>query len=179
MCGFPHHKLGHTHFKNRSQDYSQTTGKQSWSISRNWLVRIQERAGTRDNIVAVRTLAERSVENNKKLYVCYVDYEKAFDRVNWTKIMKILRNIGVDWKDWRLIKNLYALQSAFVVGNLKSDAWVIGRGVRQGCTLSPLLFNLCDEVIMREATMDEDNGVKVGGCLDYSEIGRASCRERV
>jgi len=82
--------------------------------------------------------------------------------------MKILRNIGVDWKDWRLIKNLYALQSAFVVGNLKSDAWVIGRGVRQGCTLSPLLFNLCDEVIMREATMDEDNGVKVGGCLDYS-----------
>jgi len=48
---------------------------------------------------------------------------------------------------------------------LKSDAGVIGRGVRQGCTLSPLLFNLYDEAMMREATTDEDNGVQVGGWL--------------
>jgi len=81
-------------------------------------------------------------------------------------MMEILRNIGVDWKDRRLIKNLYSQQSAFVrVGDLKSDVCVIGRGARQGCTLSPLLFNQYDEAMMREATMHEDNGVIVWGCL--------------
>jgi len=54
------------------------------------------------------------VEHNKKLHVSYVDYEKAVDRVNWTKMMEKLQNIGVEWKDRRQIKNLYSQQSAFV-----------------------------------------------------------------
>jgi len=65
-----------------------------------------------------------------------------------------------------LYLDLYSPQSAFLrVGDLKSDACVIGRGVREGCTLSPLPFNLYNEAMMREATRDEDNGVKVAGCL--------------
>ena len=121
--------------------------------------------GTRDAIAALRVLAERSIEHNKKLYVCYVDYEKAFDRVNWVKMMEILRDIGVDWRDRRLIKNLYMQQTASVrVGDVLTEACVIGRGVRQGCTLSPLLFNLYDEAMKREA-MDMEKGVKVGGYL--------------
>jgi len=76
-------------------------------------------------------------------------------------MMEILRNIGVEWKDRSLIKNLHSQKSGFVrVGDFKSDACVIGRGVRHGCTLSPLLFGLYDEAMMREATVDEDNGVK-------------------
>ena len=72
----------------------------------------------------------------------------------------------MDWKDRRLIKNLYTQQSAYVrVGDWKSEACMIGRGVRQGCTLSPLLFNFYDEAMMREATADVDIGVKVGGYL--------------
>ena len=79
-------------------------------------------------------------------------------------MMEILQNIGVDWKDRRLIKNLYTQQSAYVrVGDWKSETCVMGRDVRQECTLSPSLFNLYDEAMMREAVTDADIGVKVGG----------------
>ena len=97
--------------------------------------------GTRDAIAAMRVLCDRSLEHNNKVIVCYVDYEKAFDRVNWEKLMKVLKSIGVDCRDRRLIWNLYQGQSASVqVGNSLSAACQIGRGVRQGCSLSPLLF---------------------------------------
>jgi len=55
----------------------------------------------------VRVLQERSLEHNNKVYVCFVDYEKALDRVNWQKqVMEILQNIGIDWRDRKLIWNL-------------------------------------------------------------------------
>jgi len=54
---------------------------------------------TRYAIVALRVLYERNLEYNNKVYVCYDDYDKAFDRVDWTKLMTILQNIGVDWRD--------------------------------------------------------------------------------
>jgi len=57
-------------------------------------------------------LYERNLEYNNKVYVCYADYEKAFDRVDWTKLMTILQNIGVDWTDRKLIWNLYNKQVA-------------------------------------------------------------------
>jgi len=59
--------------------------------------------GTRDAIGAMRVLCGRSLEHNNKVFVCYVDYEKAFDRVNWEKLMTVLKSIGVDWRDRRLI----------------------------------------------------------------------------
>ena len=81
-------------------------------------------------------------------------------------MMETLQNSGVDWKDGRLMKNLYTQQSAYVrVGDWKLEACVIGRRVRQGCTLSPVLFNLHDEAMMREAVTDVDIGVKVGGYM--------------
>jgi len=70
--------------------------------------------GTRDAIVALYALYERNLEYNNKVYVCYVDYEKAFDHVDWTKLMMILQNIGVDWRDRKLIWNLYNKQVAYV-----------------------------------------------------------------
>jgi len=59
--------------------------------------------GTRDAIATLRTLGERSLEVGHDVYVCFVDYEKAFDRVDWVKLMRALRRIGIDYRDRRLI----------------------------------------------------------------------------
>src|SRR6476661_8624329 len=62
--------------------------------------------GTRDAIGVMRMLCERSVAFENNVYICFVDFEKAFDRVNWEKMMKILQSIGVDWRDLRMISEL-------------------------------------------------------------------------
>ena len=82
-------------------------------------------------------LTERSLQHAQNVYVCFVDYEKAFDRVglDWKKLMNALRRLEEDWKDRRLIRNLYMGQK--VEGEC-SEPGVIGRGVRQGYPLSPI-----------------------------------------
>jgi hypothetical protein len=120
--------------------------------------------GTRDAIGVMRMLCERSIEHGNDVYICFVDFEKAFDPVNWVKMMEILKSIQVDWKDRRLIWELYVQQEAVVrVMDGESQAGIIGRGVRQGCPLSPLLFSIYAEMMMKEAVEDIEEGVKVGG----------------
>ena len=103
------------------------------------------------------------------MFVCFVDYEKAFDRVNWSKMMEILQQVGVDWRDRNLIRNLYLNQSAMVrIDGENSGPGNIGRSVRQGCPLSPLLFNIYAETLIRDAFMEEDDGITVGGNLIQS-----------
>jgi len=63
--------------------------------------------GTRDAIATLRVLGERSLQRGKDLCICSVDYEKAFDRVDWRKTMWMLKDIGVDWRDRNLIAKLY------------------------------------------------------------------------
>jgi hypothetical protein len=122
--------------------------------------------GTREAIAVVRTMAERSIEHDQDVYVCFVDYEKAFDRVDWTKLMEILKCLGVDWKERRLITSLYMGQTATVrTAHGLAGPCIIGRGVRQGCLLSPLLFNIYAEAMMKEAMEELDEGVKIGGHL--------------
>jgi endonuclease/exonuclease/phosphatase family metal-dependent hydrolase len=122
--------------------------------------------GTRDAIGVMRMLCERSLEFGNDVYICFVDFEKAFDRVNWVKMMDILKKIGVDWRDRRLISSLYMDQTATVrVGDECTDSCTIGRGVRQGCCLSPLLFSLYAEMMMIEAMENIEEGVRVGGQL--------------
>src|SRR5580698_10282718 len=122
--------------------------------------------GTREAIGVVRMPCERSIEHNNDVYICFVDFEKAFDRVNWVKMMDALKSIGVDWRDRRLIRELYIGQEAVIrVANGESMPATIGRGVRQGCPLSPLLFSIYAEKMMIEAIEDIDEGVNVGGNL--------------
>src|SRR6478609_9678589 len=59
--------------------------------------------GTRDEIGVMRMICERSLEFRNNVYICFVDFVKAFDRVNWEKMMKVLQSIGVDWRDRRMI----------------------------------------------------------------------------
>src|SRR6218665_687574 len=131
------------------------------------MVSERERA-TRDAIGALRLLMERSLQHGQNIYVCFVDYEKAFDRVDWKKLMNALRRIGVDWKDRRLIGNLHMGQKVRIrIEGECSEPGVIGRGVRQGCPLSPILrlFNIYIEEMMREAMEEMTEVIKVGGQL--------------
>ena len=98
--------------------------------------------------------------------LAFVDYEKAFDTVQHHKLMHILRQLDMDQKDILCIEDLYWNQTAVVrVDNDTTQAHKILRGVRQGCVLSPLLFNLYSEVIFQEALQECESGIKVNGTL--------------
>jgi len=66
--------------------------------------------GTRDTIGMMRILAERTLEIDEELCVCFIDWQKAFDRINWTKLMQILKISVTDWRERRLISKLYMKQ---------------------------------------------------------------------
>jgi hypothetical protein len=70
--------------------------------------------GTRDAIGMLRIISERTLEIDEELRVCFTDWQKVFDRVNWTKLMQILKENGIDWRERRLISNLYMAQSVKV-----------------------------------------------------------------
>uniref|UniRef100_A0A2A4JBK9 Reverse transcriptase domain-containing protein n=1 Tax=Heliothis virescens TaxID=7102 RepID=A0A2A4JBK9_HELVI len=120
--------------------------------------------GTRDALFGYQVLLQRCWDMNQSVYVCFIDYEKAFDRVQHDKLINILRDIGLDHSDLTIIKNLYWHQKARVrVDQVLTDDIDIERGVRQGCILSPLLFNIYAEAIFAEALEDTDGGVVVNG----------------
>ena len=99
-------------------------------------------------------------ENN---YFCFIDYTKAFDYVDHNKLWKILKEMTIPDHLTCLLKNLYAGQEATVrTGHGTTDWFQIGKGVCQGCILSPCLFNLYVEYIMRNAGLDEAQaGIKI------------------
>ena len=99
----------------------------------------------------------------KNIYFCFIDYVKAFDCVDHNKLWKILKEMEIPDHLTCLLRNLYADQDAIVrTGHEKTDWFQIGRGVRQGCILSPRLFNLYAEYIMRNAGLEEAQaGIKI------------------
>ena len=118
--------------------------------------------GTRDAILVLRCIMERALEKQKDLYMCFVDFEKAFDTVKHGMLLETLRRYGVDGADIRLIAKLYWEQKAVIrIGDEKSG-WVnIEKGVRQGCVLSPDLFSLYTQLVMDE--LAELDGIRIGG----------------
>ena len=94
---------------------------------------------------------KKQESSRKNIYFCFLDYAKAFDCVDHNKLWKILREIGIPDHLTCLLRNLYAGQEATVrTGRGTTDWFQIGKGVRQGCILSPCLFNFFAEYIMRK-----------------------------
>lgn len=118
--------------------------------------------GTREGIFCLNNITQRCIEKQQDIYACFIDYAKAFDRVHHTHMIKCMEKIGIDGKDIRIITSLYWHQKAAIrIQNKLSPYTPIKRGVRQGCVLSPYLFNIYTEFIFREST--EMNGVNIGG----------------
>ena len=92
----------------------------------------------------------------KNIYFCFIDYAKTFDCVDHNKLWKILEETGIPDHLTCLLRKLYAGQEATVrTGHGTTDCFQIGKGVCQGCILSPCLFNLYAEYIMRNAGLEE------------------------
>ena len=109
---------------------------------------------TRDQIANIHWIIEKAREFQKN--ICFIDYAKAFDCVDHKKLWKILEEMGIQDHLTSLRKNLYAGQEATVrTGHGTIDRFQIEKGVRQGCVLSPCLFNLYAEYIMQNARLDE------------------------
>ena len=119
-------------------------------------------SGTINAIFVLNRLIENALEIGKDVYLCFIDSEKAFDKVRNVELMRILKNIGIDGKDLRLIETLYRKQRVAVRIEDKLTEWTkIKRGVRQGCCMSPDFLNLYAEVIIRE--IKEEDGIKIAG----------------
>ena len=111
--------------------------------------------GTRDQIANICWITEKAREFQKNINFCFIDYTKAFDCVDHNKLWKILRD-GNTRPPYLLPRNLYAGQEATVrTGYEKTNWFQIRKGVRQGCILSPSLFNLYAEYIMRNFGLEE------------------------
>jgi len=118
--------------------------------------------GTRDQIANIRWIIEKAREFQKNIFFCFIDYMKAFDCVDHNKLWKILQEMRIPEI---LLRNLYAGQEGTVrTGYGTTDWFQIGKGVCQGCVLSPHLFNLYAEYIMQNARLDEAQaGIKTAG----------------
>ena len=112
--------------------------------------------GIRYQIANIHWITEKAREFQKNIYFCFIDYTKACDCVDHNKLWKILREMGIPDHLTCLLRNLYASQEATVrTGHGMTDWFQIGKGVHQGCILSPCLFNSYAECLMRNAGLEE------------------------
>ena len=121
--------------------------------------------GTRDQIANIRWITEKNKRIPENIYFCFIDYAKAFDCVDHNQLWKILQEMEIRDHLTCLLRNLYAGQEATVrTGHETIDWFQIGKGVRKGYILSPCLFNLYTEYIMRNARLNEAQaGIKIAG----------------
>ena len=121
--------------------------------------------GTRDQVANILWIMEKAREFQKNIYFCFIDYAKACDYVDHNKLWKILKEMAIPDHLTCLLRNRYAGQEVPVrTGHGTTDWFQIGKGGCQGCILSPCLFNLYAEYVMRNARLDEAQaGIKKAG----------------
>lgn len=127
--------------------------------------------GTRDHIFNLRNIFEKCREFNVDLYACFIDYTKAFDCVQHEKMWNIMKGMGFPTHLIHLIESLYHEQKAAVRTAGETSTWFeVQKGVRQGCILSPYLFNIYAENIMRNVKYDETYGKYESFTIGGNEI---------
>ena len=114
----------------------------------------------RDQIANTRWTMKKQESSRKYIYFCFIDYAKAFDCADHNKLWKILKEMGIPDHVTCLLRNLYVGRT----GHGTTDWFEIRKGACQGCILSPCLFTLYAEYIIRNAVMDESQtGIKIAG----------------
>ena len=118
---------------------------------------IQEQAAhSREDASSIHWITIKARGLPKNIHFCFIDYAKDFDYVDHNKLWKILKEMGIPDHLSCLLRNLYAGQDTTVrTGHGTTDWFQIRKGIRQGCLLSPCLFNLHAECIMRNAGLDK------------------------
>ena len=117
---------------------------------------LEKGKGTKDQIANIHWIIGKAREFQKNIYFCFIDYAKAFDCVDHKKLWKILQEMGIPGHLTCLLRNLYVVQEATVrTGHGTTDWFQIGKGVHQGCILSPCLFKSYAEYIIWNARLDE------------------------
>ena len=121
--------------------------------------------GARDQIANICWIIEKARDFQKNIYFCFIDYAKAFDYVDHNKPWENLKDMGILGHLTCILRNLYAGQEATVsTGHGTTDWFQIGKGVCQGCILSPRLCNLYAEYIVGNTRLDEaQTGIKIAG----------------
>ena len=134
-----------------------------------------EKAEEPESIANIHCIIKKAIEFQRNIYFCFIEYAKAFDCVDHNKQWKILKEMGIPDHLTCLLRNLYAGQEATVrTGHGTTDWFQIGKGVSQGCILSPCLFNLYAEYIMRNAGLEETQvGIKIAG-RNINNLGYAN-----
>ena len=117
--------------------------------------------GCQDQIFCLRQAIEKLYEKNKDLYLCFIDLEKAFDRVPRQKLFEVLGEYGIRGNLLSAIKSIYVGSKAAVrIDGEMSESFEVNEGVRQGCCLSPLLFIIFMDKIIRQANIE--GNIEVG-----------------
>ena len=112
----------------------------------------------------LRRLVEHSIQKQKDVFTCFIDYSKAFDKVKHASLLELLSSLDIESHDIKLLANLYWNQQAAVRHNGDiSESMNIKQGIQQGCVASPHLFALYTEMTIRN--IEEKEGFRVGGIV--------------